>query len=123
MNSAYLSRLIRALDPPIYSAAVVPVIVGTAAAYYFTGIFNLDRLVLTLLGMFLAQIGINLHNDYHDSKTGVDRNKTNSLVLLFPKAKIVLVLAWVCFFLAAGIGLYLDYLSKGHTILALAVMG
>ncbi len=123
MNSAYLNRLIRALDPAIYTAAVVPVIAGAAAAFYSTGIFHPNYFILTLLGMFLAQLGINLHNDYHDSKTGVDRNKTNSFVLLFPQAKIVLFLAWVCFLLAAGIGLYLDYLSEGHTILILAMLG
>ena len=123
MNSAYLSKLIRALDPPIYSAAAVPVIAGTAAAFYSTGIFHPNYFILTLLGMFIAQLGINLHNDYYDSKTGVDQNKTTSFVLLFPQAKIVLLLAWVCFSSAMGIGLYLDSITKGHTILILAVLG
>lgn len=122
MNSAYLSKLIRAFDPPICSAAVVPVMVGTAAAHYFTGIFEPLRFVLTLLGMFLAQLGINLHNDYYDSKTGVDRHKIYSFVSIFsPKA--VLFLAWICFLVAFGIGLYLDHLSKGHTLLILAGLG
>lgn len=123
MNSAYLHKLVRAFDPPIYSAAVVPVITGTAAAYYFTGIFKPGYFILTLLGLLLAQLGINLHNDYYDSKTGVDRNKTNSFVLLFPQTKIVLAMAWGCFLLAVVIGLYLDSISDGHAILVFAVLG
>jgi 2-carboxy-1,4-naphthoquinone phytyltransferase len=71
-----------ALNPAIYSAAVVPVLVGTAVAFYEAGIFYPERFLLGFVGLVLIQAWINLHNDVFDAETGVDRNKPWSLVAL-----------------------------------------
>lgn len=116
--------LIRAFNPYIYSAAVVPVLVGAAAAFYYNEkFFDPALLGLTLLGVFFAQLGINLQNDYFDFQTGVDKNKPESFVFLFSKPKTVIIWAWIFFLAASGIGVYLDRTAPGHTVLILFCSG
>ena len=62
-----------AARPRTLPAAIAPVLVGTAAAYYWAG--DLPRagaFVAALLGSIFIQIGTNLANDYSDAKRGAD---------------------------------------------------
>lgn len=133
----FLKKWMISLRAPFLTAAIIPVIFGTALAWQVTGRFNLIFGIVTLLGVALAQAGTNLANDYYDHKTTDDdinetwtpfsggsrmiQNKVQS-----PKE--VLTGALVCFGLAALAGLYLwlatkNVYSKPYTIPIIAVIG
>ena len=57
-------------------ASVVPVVVGSAFAYYTSGTFNWGLFLLALLAGMLYHTGCNLMNDYYDFKKGLDRPDT-----------------------------------------------
>jgi 2-carboxy-1,4-naphthoquinone phytyltransferase len=121
-----------ALNPAIYTAAVIPVLVGTAIAWYELGRIDILRFVLCLIGLILVQIWINFTNDVFDAQTGVDRNKADSLVnltgnpsLVFWLGTLSLGLGYLCFvginsffpsyelLIAGTIGISLGYSYQG----------
>ncbi len=59
-----------ALEPSLLMSFLL-VSLGAAAAAY-DGFFNLTYYVLTIIGVTLTQNAVNVLNDYHDFKTGVD---------------------------------------------------
>ena len=59
-----------ALEPSLLMSLLL-VSLGTAAAAY-GGFFNLTFYVLAIVGVTLTQNAVNVLNDYHDFKTGVD---------------------------------------------------
>jgi 1,4-dihydroxy-2-naphthoate polyprenyltransferase len=63
-----------AARPPTLSAAVVPVLVGTAVAH-LRHPFRPVPFVLALLAAVLIQIGTNFVNDYYDFRKGADTGK------------------------------------------------
>lgn len=90
-----------AIKPPMYSVAIVPISLGTAIAYAQTQLFD-SRLFVTFLLAAIAIIAwLNLSNDVFDSETGIDKNKTHSVVNLTGNKALVF---WVSnLFLSAGI--------------------
>ncbi|WAS06256.1 2-carboxy-1,4-naphthoquinone phytyltransferase [Gloeomargaritales cyanobacterium VI4D9] len=92
----------QALNPLIYTAAVIPVLVGTAASYA-----EAPELVRTsiffwvLAGVVLLQAWLNITNDVYDAATGVDVNKPSSLVNLTGQPMLLQIIAWSC--LALGV--------------------
>lgn len=66
-----VSTWLLAARPATLWAAVVPVIVGTAAAQH-DGDFRLPVLVLALVASLLLQVGTNLANDVFDFERGAD---------------------------------------------------
>ncbi|XP_042388752.1 2-carboxy-1,4-naphthoquinone phytyltransferase, chloroplastic-like isoform X1 [Zingiber officinale] len=70
----------RAAKLPIYSVALVPLTVGTAAAYHQTGLFFAKRYLILLSASVLVITWLNLSNDVYDFDTGADRNKKESVV-------------------------------------------
>ncbi|KAH0453184.1 hypothetical protein IEQ34_017508 [Dendrobium chrysotoxum] len=70
----------RAAKLPIYSVALVPLTVGSAAAYFQTGFFSTRRYFLLLFASVLIIAWLNLSNDVYDYDTGVDRNKKESVI-------------------------------------------
>ena len=63
---------ILAIRPKTLPAALSPVIVGTAMAYYSAG-FSLFPALAAMIGALLLQILSNLANDYFDFVKGVDK--------------------------------------------------
>jgi 1,4-dihydroxy-2-naphthoate octaprenyltransferase len=121
-----------ALDPAIYTAAVIPVFVGTAIAWREISQIDILRFGLCLIGVVLLQVWINFTNDVFDAQTGVDRNKVDSLVnltgnpsLIFWLGTLALVVGYLClvginsFFpgydllIAGTIGIFLGYSYQG----------
>src|SRR5262249_17036927 len=101
----------RAIRPFSLSAAVVPVIVGSALATQY-GVFDWFLFLLVLLGSLLVQCGTNLTDEYADHRPGRETThkvqapyKVIALGLLTPVA--VRRGAMTCFGLAALIGVYL----------------
>jgi len=112
-----------ALNPAIYSAAVIPVLVGTAAAFAQTGSLDPVRFGLAVTSLVLIQAWINLTNDVFDGETGVDRNKPWSLVNLTGKPGLILALGNTCL-VVGGVGfMLLAWLQRDWTIAYATVLG
>ncbi len=126
-----LGLWIRALRAPFFQAVLVPLALGTAAAWYRTEEFYLGYFLLALVGVVCINAGTNLANDYYDHKSGADelnrectRFSGGSRViqegLMSPHT--VFRASLIAFLVAAGIGLYLAY-ARGWVILAIGVVG
>lgn len=103
-----------ALRVPTLPASVVPVIVGTAAAFS-QGFFRLDCFIGALAASLLIQTGTNLANDFFDYHSGADTDQRLGPVRLIQSGVVsanqVLLAALGSFGLAALIGLYLVYVG------------
>ncbi|MGE5654365.1 MAG: 1,4-dihydroxy-2-naphthoate octaprenyltransferase [Bacillota bacterium] len=65
---------LRALRAPFFTATAVPVLLGTAVAWYETGDFSPLLLLLSLCGAILLHGFTNLANDYFDHLSGNDND-------------------------------------------------
>jgi len=94
-----------AIKPPMYSVALMPILWGSAIAWYDTQTFDW-RIFLTFLGAAVLILAWeNLANDVFDSDTGIDRNKHHSVVNLTGNRALVFALANGCLVLGlVGIG-------------------
>ena len=90
-----------AIKPPMYAVAVMPICVGSAAAYVQTGAFHLPTFATFAFSAILILVWENLTNDVFDADTGIDRNKHHSLVNLTRNRSLIFALANVA--LLAGI--------------------
>ncbi|MCB0356452.1 MAG: 1,4-dihydroxy-2-naphthoate octaprenyltransferase [Bdellovibrionales bacterium] len=70
-----ISSIWLALRPKTLTAAVVPIVVGTALAYVETKSYSIHVVVLTLLASLFIQIATNLFNDAIDFKKGADTDQ------------------------------------------------
>ena len=114
-----------AARPRTLPAAIAPVLVGTAAAYYAVEDVRLLPFVAALVGSILIQIGTNLANDYSDAKRGADSAdrlgpvRVTSSGLIAPRR--VLHATWIAFAAALGVGIYLATVA-GPEILAVGAV-
>ncbi|KAI5072131.1 hypothetical protein GOP47_0012237 [Adiantum capillus-veneris] len=113
------SLLWRAIKLPIYSVALVPLTVGSAAAFYKTKIFHAGRFGILLGSAVLIIAWLNLSNDAYDAETGVDKGKRESVVNMTGSREAVLVSAYAC--LALGISglLWVCWQAQNMQIFAL----
>ncbi len=120
---------IRALRAPFFQAAAIPVILGTAVAFYFTGKFSFLLFFFSLIANVSLNAAINLTNDYYDRPTDdINPQPTpfsgGSRIIqekLLP-AKKILRAAYIAYALAALIGIYLILLC-GLTLLYIVITG
>ena len=62
---------------PFTSASLLPVLViGAYFAGIGDGLFNISLFILTLFGILIAHLGVNVFNDYFDGKDGTDEANT-----------------------------------------------
>ena len=131
-----------AARPRTLPAAIAPVLVGTAAAYFVieetqTAVaeaitisaddpsINWLAFAAALVGSILIQIGTNLANDYSDAKRGADTadrlgpGARHLGGLIAPKR--VLHATWIAFALASLVGIYLATVA-GPVILVVGVL-
>jgi 1,4-dihydroxy-2-naphthoate octaprenyltransferase len=114
---------ILASRPRTLTAAIVPVVVGTAVAIR-DGVFAPGVALAALFSAIMIQIGTNLANDLHDFKKGADTatrlgpTRVTSAGLLTPRT--VEIGMWIVFGLAAFSGLYVIY-AGGWPILVIGV--
>jgi len=122
---------IRALRAPFFQAVVVPLLLGTAVAWYRTDRFHWGYFLLALVGVLCIHAGTNLANDYFDHRRGADelnqeytRFSGGSRVIqegLLP-ARAILAAALGFFVLGSLIGLYLAW-ARGWMLLAIGAAG
>jgi 1,4-dihydroxy-2-naphthoate octaprenyltransferase len=114
-----------AARPRTLPAAIAPVLVGTAAAYYAVEDVRWLPFAAALAGSILIQIGTNLANDYSDAKRGADTAdrlgpvRVTSSGLIAPRR--VLHATWIAFAAALGVGIYLATVA-GPEILAVGAV-
>jgi 1,4-dihydroxy-2-naphthoate polyprenyltransferase len=93
---------------PTLPAAIVPVLVGTAAA----GMpYHLDRALLAAVVALALQVGVNFANDYSDGIRGTDKNRTGPTRLVasgLATPAAVLRAAVIAFAIAAVAGIALS---------------
>jgi 1,4-dihydroxy-2-naphthoate octaprenyltransferase len=119
-----LSIWFRASRPWTYTAAIIPVALGTIVAVY-DGVFHPGLFILTLLGSVLIQGGTNFVNDYYDHIKGTDSPDSLSMGGALVRGDLtprqVLVAGLLCFGAGALIGLYLVSVA-GPLILWLGIL-
>ncbi len=120
------------MRPPFFTAAIVPVLLGSALAWHNTSKFSWFLFFLTLLGGVLLHAGVNITNDYYDHKSGTDdinKEFANPFTggsrmiqngLLSPRE--VLIEGLLCYAVGSLIGIYLIY-RCGLPILWLGLFG
>lgn len=111
-----------AARPRTLSAAVSPVLVGTAIAHRAGALRPLPALLALLASLFI-QIGTNFANDYSDFKHGADANRlgpqrVTQSGLVAPRT--VKLAAWIAFGISGLLGITLAALS-GWPVIAIGV--
>jgi 1,4-dihydroxy-2-naphthoate polyprenyltransferase len=98
-----------AARPRTLPAAIAPVLVGSAAAWWEANDFRWGAFVAALIGSIFIQIGTNLANDYSDAKRGADTAdrlgpvRVTSSGLVAPRR--VLYATWLAFGVATVAGI------------------
>jgi 1,4-dihydroxy-2-naphthoate octaprenyltransferase len=114
-----------AARPATLPAAVVPVLVGSAAAFAGTAFVHERILLPTLVAALLIQIGTNFANDVFDFRRGADTTERLGPLRVtqggLVSARQVLVATYITFGLALLVGLYL-VLIGGWPILVIGVL-
>ena len=118
-----IRSLLRSLNVPVYSAAIVPVLVAGSLAFHETGEISYDGFILALVGLIIVQIGINVQNDYFDAQTGVDQSKEESFVNLWGNPRPVLFIFTIAFILGTLIFLYFQFTIGGITLILIVCSG
>jgi len=91
-----------AIKPPMYSVAVIPIMVGTAVAFAETQTFDGPIFFTFLAAAILIIAWLNLSNDVFDSDTGIDVNKAHSVVNLVGDRDSIFWLSNLCLAVAFG---------------------
>ena len=68
----FMQEWVMATRPWSYTAAAVPILAGTAYAWWMGNTLHIGLFLLTVLGAILFQTSLNLLNTYGDFKKGVD---------------------------------------------------
>jgi len=112
---------IGAARPRTLPLAIAPVALGTGAAWGQRLPGDYWLALLALAGALLLQVGVNFANDYSDGVRGTDRYRVGPSRLTASgaaKPRTVLVVAVVCFALAAIAGLVIVVLTQQWWLLA-----
>ena len=125
------SLFFRVTRLPFLIATVVPTLLGAAVAAYH-GIFDPLLFILTLIGVAAIHLGLNMANDYYDTKLGADNVNTTPTPfsggsralqygLITPSAAVAMFSSFYA--LGLGIGLYLAITRGLVPILSLMLLG
>lgn len=89
----------RAIKLPIFSVALVPLTVGSSAAYLETGMFFSKRYFALLVSSILIITWLNLSNDVYDFDAGADKDKKESVVNILGSRSVTHLAANTSFFI------------------------
>lgn len=115
---------------PFLPLTPVCIFLGLAAAKVTARQIDWRLFALALTGALAAHLSINLFNEYHDFKSGLDERTVRTpfsggsgTLPAHPEfTPLVLVLAWITLILTAAIGLYLVF-ARGWALLPLGALG
>ena len=103
--------------------------IGSSAAFYY-GYYNIPHMFLALLGLIAFHISVNVLNDYHDFKTGIDLNTKRTPFSggsgLLPSGKIspeaVYYMGLITLGIGSLIGIYFLF-KMGWQLLPILIIG
>jgi len=102
---------IQAIKWPLYSVAIIPIIISGAFNLYLHNNINIINFFAFIFASILILFWENLTNDLFDSETGVDKFKFHSIVNLVKNKKIISLAAYLSLIL----GLIIVYLISRAT--------
>lgn len=108
-----------ALKPPMYSVAIMPILVGSAVALAETQVLNLRIFLTFVVSAILILAWENLSNDVFDSETGIDVNKAHSLVNLTRNKRLIFIIGNSCLALGLVGIVAIAYWQQDPTVLIL----
>ena len=111
-----------AIKPPMYSVAIMPIIVGTAIAFGETNIYQQEIFFTFLAAAILILAWENLSNDVFDSETGIDQNKHHSVVNLTGSKQLVFWLGNLALALGILAIIAICWWQKDGTVLGLILL-
>lgn len=111
-----------AIKPPMYSVAIIPIIVGTAVAFAETNQLNQSIFLTFLMSAILILAWENLSNDVFDSETGIDKNKAHSVVNLTGNKYLIFWLSIFCLGLGILGILAIAWLQQDWTVLEIILL-
>ncbi|MBT9315809.1 2-carboxy-1,4-naphthoquinone phytyltransferase [Leptothoe spongobia] len=122
-DEPYIQLWRQAIKLPLYSVALIPVFVATAAVYADTKTIDIGNFLTFLLSIILIQIWINLSNDVFDADTGVDTHKFHSIVQLTGQKNMIFWLANA--FVASGLLVVapIAWQQQDMTLIVLMLLG
>lgn len=111
---------------------VLPVILGSAAAWHSLNVFNSYYFALAFIGMALVQFALTMLNDALDYLQGTDASSTDAknpysggsgvLVDGIIKPREMLAVVTLFYLIALGIGIYLSF-ALGFTLMVIILAG
>jgi 1,4-dihydroxy-2-naphthoate polyprenyltransferase len=130
MEMAIAKSVLRATRPAFLSLTPVCVLIGIGAALQSQARLSVTDCALVLVGALMAHISVNLLNEYHDFRSGLDAltvrtpfsGGSGSLPLHPEAAAAALIFGIFTLVASAGIGLYF-VIEKGLTLLPLGLAG
>lgn len=111
-----------AIKPPMYSVAIMPILIGTAIAFAETKTIHSGIFSIFLISAILILAWENLSNDVFDSETGIDHNKTHSLVNLTGNKLLIFWLGNLCLALGVMGILAIAWWQRDATILGIIML-
>lgn len=123
---------IKALRAHFLTATVAPVLVGTAAAWYAAGSFDLASFILALVGCALIHLGANMSNDYFDYRSETDALNASASAFSggsrviqdgLLSARQILTAAIACLSAGSLIGIWLVVTQRNIPLLVIGVLG
>ena len=116
------SLWLAAIKPPMYSVAIIPILVGSLLACLETGRLDGRILAIFLLSAVLLLLWENLSNDVYDADTGIDQNKHHSLVNLTQNQSLIFWLGNLSLALGVAGVLAIALLQQDATVLGLILI-
>lgn len=111
-----------ALKPPMYSVAIMPILVGSLVALFEMGQLYTWVMLTFLLSAVLILGWENLSNDVFDADTGIDVNKHHSLVNLTRNKPLIFWLGLLCLGLGIAGILAIALWQRDVTILGIITL-
>ncbi|BDR91042.1 prenyltransferase [Vulcanisaeta souniana] len=126
-----LRKWFTAMNPKTLTATATSATVGALTAYYLLGAFNVVRYVLTVIGVMLAQAGVNMVSDYYDYGSGADlayarsgiRHRVLPIIDLGLSSRTMMIGGYSLIGIAALIGLYLGLVVNVYVVAVLIITG
>ena len=109
---------LQAIKWPLYSVAIIPIIISGAFNLYLHNNIRFLNLFLFIFASILILFWENLTNDLFDSETGIDKFKFHSIVNLVKNKKIISLTAY----LSLIMGLLIVYLISTSTNLNVFIL-
>jgi len=122
-------KAIRTIKIMLFSASIVPSLLGGALSYYY-GSFDVIHFILVALALFIGQAGgdylyyyfTHRHTDTRDSHTKIFSGWRPLFTDILPKEKGTLYAGIFCLAIDFIIGVYFT-LTIGYVVIALALLG